>query len=98
MTTTTDQLTAKGEAARVSARKLVRLFASLKDRELPSIADTLKSGEARILAANVKDLLASPHHTQVNCELGLYHRTWKADVNRKPHYPDNFDRKESRYR
>jgi glutamate-5-semialdehyde dehydrogenase len=58
MTTTIDQLTAKGEAARAAARKLARLSTSVKNQALMNIADALKASEAEILAANAKDLQA----------------------------------------
>ena len=58
MTTTTDQLTAKGRAARAAARKLARLSTSVKNQALSNIADALKARQAEILAANAKDLQA----------------------------------------
>ena len=58
MTTTTDQLTAKGDAARAAARKLARLSTGVKNQALLNIADGLKASEAEILSANAKDLQA----------------------------------------
>ncbi len=56
MTTATDELTAKGQAARAASRQLARLSAGVKNRALLNIADALKAGEAEILEANERDL------------------------------------------
>ena len=56
MTTATDELTAKGKAARSASRQLARLSAGVKNRALLNIADALKAREAEILEANERDL------------------------------------------
>ena len=56
MTTATDELTAKGLAARAAARHLARLSTGVKDRALLNIADALKTREAEVLEANRRDL------------------------------------------
>ena len=58
MTTTTTDLTAKGQAARAASRKLARTSTGVKNQALYNIADALKTREADILAANEKDLKA----------------------------------------
>ncbi len=58
MTTATDELTAKGKAARSASRQLARLSAGVKNRALMNIADALKAREAEILEANERDLQA----------------------------------------
>jgi glutamate-5-semialdehyde dehydrogenase len=58
MTTATDVLTAKGQAARAASRKLARLSTAVKDRALLNIADALKGRAGEILSANAKDLQA----------------------------------------
>ncbi len=58
MTTATDELTAKGQAARAASRQLARLSAGVKNRALLNIADALKAREAEILEANERDLQA----------------------------------------
>ncbi|MBI4282297.1 MAG: glutamate-5-semialdehyde dehydrogenase [Chloroflexi bacterium] len=58
MTTSVDDLTAKGKAARAAARKLARLSTSVKNQALSNVADALKTREADILAANARDIQA----------------------------------------
>ena len=55
MTTTVDQLVAKGKAAKSAARKLAGLSSETKDRALLNIADSLGSQQDQIIAANQKD-------------------------------------------
>ncbi len=59
MATTTDRLTAMGQAARAASRKLARLSTAIKDRALLNIAQALKSREEEVLAANEKDYQAA---------------------------------------
>ena len=56
MTTATDELTVKGQAARAASRQLARLSAGVKNRALLNIADALKARESEILEANERDL------------------------------------------
>ena len=58
MRTAIDELEAKGEAARVAARKLAKLPTEVKDRALLNIADALVSRRREVLEANEEDRAA----------------------------------------
>ena len=55
MQTATDELETKGKAARKAARLLAKLGTDVKNRALVNIADSLKSRQEEILAANDRD-------------------------------------------
>ena len=57
-TKTTDELVAKGQAARDASRGLARLSSRVKDRALLNIADALETEQARVLEANQQDYRA----------------------------------------
>ena len=58
MTTTTDILLQKGQAARTASRKLAKLSSSVKDRALAGVAEALVVHQEQVLEANGKDLEA----------------------------------------
>ena len=55
MTSTVDELVAKGKAARFAARKLAKLPSNVKDQALLNIADALVAQQEDLLAANERD-------------------------------------------
>lgn len=55
-TAASDELVAKGKAARKAARKLATISADVKNTALLNVADGLKASEEEILAANEKDI------------------------------------------
>jgi glutamate-5-semialdehyde dehydrogenase len=57
-TKTTDELVAKGRAARAASRGLARLSSRVKDRALLNIADALETEQARVLEVNQQDYRA----------------------------------------
>ena len=58
MQTVVDEVEQKGRAARRAARELSKLSGQVKDRGLLAIADSLKSRQEEILAANERDYKA----------------------------------------
>ena len=58
MTTTTDILLEKGQAARAASRRLAKLSSAVKDRALTAVAEALVVHQEELLQANGKDLEA----------------------------------------
>ncbi len=58
MTTTTDMLLEKGQAARTASRKLAKLSSAVRDRALAGVAEALVAHREEVLEANGRDLEA----------------------------------------
>ena len=58
MTITTDEMTAKGQAARAASRELARLSGEVKDRALRELAEALENAADGIISANERDIQA----------------------------------------